>query len=637
LRRPAARIIQFVLEIADCDLKPTAMVRRVWQSRSPRYGTRVTGDPKSADPRGSGGVWTLLDRSLLRALAGTRSYDRGVDYFESGCVERLEFEGEALLATVQGTQRYRVELWPGEGAIEHSCSCPQGRDGAFCKHCVAAGLALLAVGGEALKSQPQPLSLDAIGARLESMDREALQSLLLEQARTDERVLERLRLRLAADSDELDLASFRRAIELAVDPGDFISYHEAYEWSRGVDEVIDAIERLLEGGHAEAVIELSEHALAALARVAIDDSSGHLAILCERLEQLHLAASERARPDPAELAERMLRWQLDCDLEVFFDAADTYRDVLGETGLERYAELARAEWERVPALGPGDERDYGSRFRITHVMENLAEASGDLDALVAVLRRDLSSPYCFLRIAEAYHRADRSDEAIAWAERGLEAFVGERADSRIQEFLAELYAERGRHADALEMTWERFADHPRLESYRELKPYAERLEEWPRRRERALGLLRKRAREAREEAQRRGHRWLHGGDHSQLVRILLWEGDLDAAWREAEAGGCDESLWLELAGRRKDAHPEDALRVYRERIEPTIARKTKRDYEDALGLIEQVGELLRRLGREHELSALVAEIRAAHARKRNLIALLDCSGLDAAGAPARSR
>jgi uncharacterized Zn finger protein len=577
----------------------------------------------------------MLDRSFLRALAGARSYERGLDYLEAGCVEKLKLEGESLLATVQGTLRYRVALWPGEEVLEHSCTCPFGRDGAFCKHCVAAGLALLEAGADAPEVGPAPLSLDGVRARLERLGREELQSLLLEQARLDERVLERLRLRFAAESDGVDLASFRRAIELAVDPGDFVSYHDAYEWSRGVGEVIDAVESLLDAGHAGAVIELSEHALAAMARLPglIDDSDGHVAILCERLERLHLASCGRARPEPAELAERLLRWQLDCELDVFHDAADTYADVLGEAGRGRYAELAHAEWELVPELGPGDQREYGRRFRITSVMEALAAARGDVDELVAVLRRDLSLPFDFLRIADAYRQADRVDEAIEWAERGLEAFSGACSDSRLQTFLAESYAARGGHAQALEIAWDRFADHPGLDSYCELKPYAERVDEWSRRRERALGLLRKRAKEAREEASRRGFGWLRGGDHSELVRILLWEGELEAAWREAEAGGCDESLWLELAGRRKATHPEDALRVYRERIEPTIARKTKRDYADAVGLIEEVGGLLRRLGRERELPALVDEIRAAHARKRNLVALLDRIRLDTAGTP----
>jgi uncharacterized Zn finger protein len=281
---------------------------RAGPTRRPAYG--------GPDCRVSGALGRMLDRSFLRARAGARSYERGLGYFEAGCVEKVVLEGELLLASVQGTQRYRVELRPGEGSLEHSCSCPYGRDGAFCKHCVAAGLAFLEASADPPEPWPEPLSLDAIRERLEDLDREALQSLLLEQARADERVLERLRLWFAADSERVELESFRRAIELAVDPGDFVSYHEAYDWSRGIDEVIDAVESLLDDGHAGAVIELSEHVLAALAGPGgrIDDSSGHVALLCERLERLHLTACERARPDPEELAERLLRWQLDCEL-----------------------------------------------------------------------------------------------------------------------------------------------------------------------------------------------------------------------------------------------------------------------------------------------------------------------------------
>lgn len=565
-----------------------------------------------------------LDRSLLRALAGARSYERGEAYFETGRVDRLVIEGDALLATVLGTHPYQVELRPGDRALEHSCSCPLGREGPFCKHCVAAGLAFLELGAGGPKSRSQPLSLGEIGAWLGGLDHDAVVALVLEEAGTDERLLERLRLRLAADSERVDVASFRRAIDLALAPGGFVGYHDMYEWSQGAEEVIDAIERLLDDGHADAVIELSEYTLAALVEVTgmVDDSDGHVGVLRDRIERLHLRACERGDPDPAELAERLLRWQLDSDLEVFDDAADSYAQALGQAGLARYAELAGAEWEQVPELGPDDEREYGSRFRITSVMEGLARAGGDVDELIDVLRRDLTLPYDFLRIAEVCRDAERGAEAIAWAERGIEAFP-ERPDHRLHAFLAAAYARSGRHADALEIAWDHFADRPGLETYRELRPYAERLDEWPRRRERALGLLRKRAREVREEAQRRGYGERWGGDHSELVRILLWEDDVEAAWDEAEGGGCGEALWLQLAERRKDAHPEDALRVYRERIEPTIARKSKADYEEAVRLIEEVGALLRRVGRGDELPALVAQIRAAHARKRNLIALLD--------------
>jgi len=75
-------------------------------------------------------------------------------------------------------------------------------------------------------------------------------------------------------------------------------------------------------------------------------------------------------------------------------AAETYAGVLGEKGLSVYRRLAGAEWARVPAVGPGrdDPGRHGSRFRITHIVETLARRAGDVEAVVAVMKRDLSLP-----------------------------------------------------------------------------------------------------------------------------------------------------------------------------------------------------------------------------------------------------
>jgi hypothetical protein len=110
--------------------------------------------------------------------------------------------------------------------------------------------------------------------------------------------------------------------------------------------------------------------------------------------------------------------------DTFFGAADTYAAVLGEKGLATYRRLAEAEWARVPPLDAGgDDRDkYGRRFRITHIMETLARRTGDVEAVVAVKKRDLSLPYAYLQIAETYRDAGRHDAALEWAERGMKAF-----------------------------------------------------------------------------------------------------------------------------------------------------------------------------------------------------------------------
>jgi uncharacterized Zn finger protein len=107
------------------------------------------------------------------------------------------------------------------------------------------------------------------------------------------------------------------------------------------------------------------------------------------------------------------------------------------------------------------------------------------------------------------------------------------------------------------------------------------------------------------------------------VKILLWEKDAEAAWREARDGGCSSDLWLELAARREKDHPEDALPIYLGRIEPTLAQKHNEAYKDAVGLLRKIGGLMARLGRGEEFVGYLASIRADHKPKRNFMKLLD--------------
>lgn len=586
------------------------------------------GELRPPDGRGTSREWVAerLTLERLRGIAGSRFYERGEIYHETGAVESLVVEGDSLQAVVLGSDRYRVKLRPtAEGAgFEHSCTCPIGREGAFCKHCVAAGLAARSAGS--MPERPQPASVAELRAALADLDHAGLVELVAEEAARDEHLLERLRLRFAAGG-EPDAASLRRAIEVAVDPpGERIA---PYEWSRGIEHALDVVASLA-SSHPDVVVELCEHALGAVigARWRIDDSDGHVSWLIERIERLHLEACERGGADPEALAERLLGWRLESEVEVFDGALASYAEALGERGRFRYRELARERWESVEPRRPGEQRNWDSHA-IVAVMEELARADDDLDALIGVLSRDLTLPYDFLRIAEELAAGGRGEEAIEWAERGLEAFEGERQDPRLQGFLADAYAGAGRDGEALEMAWDRFADRPSLESYRLLRPFAERCEQWPRRRERAFGLLRERARRAHDSPVAAATGWHPWADHSELVRILLAEDELDAAWSEAEQGGCDQSLLLKLAERRAEEHPEDAIAVYGRWIEPTIERKRKADYAEAVALIGRIAALLTDLDRGDEIDALVGGVRTRHARKRNLIAMLDQAGLPA--------
>jgi hypothetical protein len=350
----------------------------------------------------------IVTLKLLRRMAGERFFARGEAYFAAGAVRSLRAYEGGIKAVVQGTRRYRVHLWAEDGEPGYGCSCPVGHEGEFCKHCVAVGLALHA-GGQRAGAGPSEDAGPAFGeadvrAYLSRLDKEELVSLLLEQADGDERLHRRLTLQAArATSGTAPSSAWKGALADALGTDDFIEFREAYDYACGIEEVIETLEDFLRDGQAAKVIGLAEHGIAELERSLehVDDSDGWLGGLLDRLQELHLEACRQARPEPVELAERLFEAEMESSFDAFHRAALVYGDVLGETGLAAYRRLAEAEWAKVPALAPGedDANRYGQRFRITSIMEALAQADGDLEALVAVKSRDLSLPHDFLEIA----------------------------------------------------------------------------------------------------------------------------------------------------------------------------------------------------------------------------------------------
>lgn len=571
-----------------------------------------------------------LDARVLRRMADSRSFERGEGYFVAGRVGTIAEHEGTITAKVRGTRSYSVKLWVEEDRVEYSCTCPVGNDGAFCKHCVALGLAWLrpsAMKPSGKKRAKPGVTMDDVRGYLAGLEKSVLVSMLMDQAMDDERLRQRLLMKAAkTGSKGVDIATYRQAIDNAVDAGGFVDYGSAYDYSRGIEETIDSIEELLKEGYAAPVIELAEHALQAVedALGSVDDSDGYMGGILERLQELHLRACKAAKPDPEALARRLFAWELRTGWNTFYGAAGTYAGVLGKSGLAVYRQLAEAEWAKVPALGPGkdDPEKYSRRFRITHIMETLAQETGDVEALVAVKKRDLSTAWDYLQIAETYKQARKHDLALEWAERGLKAFP-KRTDSRLREFLAQEYHRRKRHDEAMALIWSEFAESASLFQYQKLKAHADRIAQWLAWREKALAFLREEIARAQRAARQEQGAWSPRADHSDLVRIFLWEKDMETAWREAKEGGCSNDLWMELAAKREKDHPEDVLPVYQRQIEPTLSRKNNEAYRAAIALLRKVYGLLVRLGRDDQFDDLLGAIRAAHKPKRNFIKLLD--------------
>ncbi|MBK7927663.1 MAG: hypothetical protein IPJ98_09250 [Bryobacterales bacterium] len=577
-------------------------------------------------------LFVALNDAVVRRLAGERSYQRGEDYYQDGCVETLEKVADGIRAVVCGTRNYEVKLTSDEGVLDYSCECPHASEGAFCKHCVATALAWLRGGAELAgpkdrRQMPAVTLLDAEKALL-AEDHGAFVRMVIDWAIQDERLQERL-LQFAArrSGPEAGVDSARQSFKKAVRVHGFVPYREANGWARGVDDAVDNFALLLAEGQAAAVIELCETALQQLdaAGGAIDDSDGHLTTLRERLQEIHYRACQKARPEPVALARRLFQFEMQSELEVFLGAAEGYSRILGARGLKEYRRLAEAEWKKVPQRTAGHEQaDWGRHFRITHIMEALARAAGDVEELVAVIRRDLSHAYSYLRIAEVYREARQHDQALLWAEKGLEAFP-KRTDGRLREFAAEEYHRRRRHDEAVKLMWARFSEQTCLETYRILERHAAKAKAWPEWRDRALTEIRQRIAAGRKALKGQAQsRWMQPNeDHSLLVEIFLYEGNADAAWREAREGGCSDGLWLQLAESRMKSHPEDAAPIFLEQAERALAAVRNSRYDEPVGLLVKAAEAMKRMNQSDDFVRHLESLRQKYKIKRNFIKLLD--------------
>jgi uncharacterized Zn finger protein len=550
-----------------------------------------------------------LTPARIEGLAGDRSFARGVAYHAEGRVEVQPASSNVVRATVRGSIPYEVELSEHRGNLRWSCSCPMGDDGVFCKHCVAVALALVGDIG------PADERLDP-GAYLRSLDREELVDLVLDQAGEDWRLRERLSARAAAMAgSSVDVAAWRKRLDAAFRTGSFVDYSHAPAWAKRVDEMLDAVDDLLDAGHAEAVITLAEraHLKAEKAMEHIDDSDGWITNIFHRVADLHLRACEVARPEPVQLARRLVELELPAELDTFHRAAARYANVLGPAGLAEYRALVEPQWRALDRRAD----DYrGARFRIEQAMIGLALGSRDPDLLMTVMRSRLRSPYDYLEIAEALADAGRTDEAIEWARNGLTTFADRwHQTPPLREFLAGLLRDGGDDAGALELFWGAFVRMPKLDAYRRLMEEADGAsEKW---KQRALLTLRTRVAEA--DA---GQEVLA----SMLVEILSYEGDADAAWDTASTYGCDHQLWLTLARAREKMHPLDAIPIYEREVERQIDMKSNGGYRAGVKLLDRIRGLSERAGARESFDELVGDVRARHKQKRNLIALLDQKG-----------
>jgi uncharacterized Zn finger protein len=565
-----------------------------------------------------------ITEPLLLRLAGSADFQRGRDYFANKHVISVEPAGDSVVVTVRDAQPYAVELSAEDGILDYSCGCPAGVEGSFCKHCVAAALACKARSSKAKprrKGRPKKTTLADVKKLLHSLEKDAVIGLVMEAAREIPDLGQRLTLLAAASDDAgINLPAFKDLLRKKLTQRELRRYrYLGSAIRRGFDELVDLGE-LIEQGHAYTVIELAEYALHVLGQRmgGADDLSHELEELRDHLETIHHRACLDARPDPVALGVRLFEMEFGAKFEIFTNSVSRYAEPLGVEGVAAYRDRAARECAGLPP-----ETTYWDLSRLAGIMETIAIDSGDPSGFVELVSRDVRSSEQYLRIAEVCRKTRRYDDALHWAERGLKE--PRYPNHRIGDFLAAEYQRRGRHNDAIALRWEEFRKHDGIGYYRALRDQALEADLWGEWRERAIAAIRADIEKEKKDYAERPE-WDHWGDdvdHSRLVDVFILEGDLAAARREAEQGGCQQDVWLRLAAALETDAPDEAAAIYFSQAKSSIEATYGGKYGPAVAILTRAAAFFRRRERYSEFARYIDGLRIQYKTRRNLIKELD--------------
>ena len=587
-----------------------------------------------------------LSEATVRRQATPESFRRGQDYYRRGAVVSVVRRGDVIQAEVEGShyEPYRVRLtFDQRGITTATCSCPYDWGG-WCKHIVASSLACLHA-PEEIEERP------ALDELLADLDRDQLQTLVLDLAARDHDLADEIESRVAqlgpapsgAEGGPASVSTSRRT---AVDPGpirrqvsailhslDRMRPSEAY-WH--VSDVVSQVGQVL--AQARTFIEAGDGGNALLYLEAItdeyvegwvnlDDSDGYAGGFFSGLGEAWTEAALVTDLTPAERqrwADKLTRWQELADgygIDEAFDAAQA-AFLLGwdHPPLQRVLRGEVTELEAWEVEAPWYADDLAvARLKVLERQGRqqeylyLAEAEGQTERYVLMLARSgrmkeavdeglvhLHETSQFLALAKVFRERGELAEALYIAEQGL-ARDGHK--EHLAEWLCDLALEAGKGDLALQAVLVAFRAAPSLDLYLRVQELAS--DRWPALREELLAHL------------RRGS-W---GYADGQVDVFLHEGLLDDA-----IAAVDEDASYGLVERVMDTvmehRPGWVIQTARAHAERIMDAAKAKYYHHAVEWLGRARDAYRAAGREADWQAYLRQIRTRHGRKYKLMGML---------------
>ncbi|UCE08291.1 MAG: hypothetical protein JSW07_09830 [bacterium] len=272
------------------------------------------------------------------------------------------------------------------------------------------------------------------------------------------------------------------AVERALDLGEFISYERSWDFVRSLEDVKYKIDALVKDGQTKRAVNLYEIFLSGCYEKAdeIDDSGGNLGMFFEDLFSAWINARQKAKYDPKETVQNILRWMDNDDYGFCYEIERNVVKVLNKESVKLFEAAIKSQFEK--AFATVEQRKFKRIFdypwevrRNVSVLKVIYVESKDTNAYLALCEKTGTTPRDCENLATLYKAKRKHQDALNWIEKGLKLEQkdrwGNQSSFRLTGLQQELLNKLGRREDALDLAWAEFRKYPSNLSYEKLMKF----------------------------------------------------------------------------------------------------------------------------------------------------------------------
>ena len=403
----------------------------------------------------------VLSESLIKKLAGSAVYVRGVSYFDAGLVGTLKISNGRIRADVEGTYVYRVTLRHTAKIFEGSCDCPASENFDFCKHCVAVALHYY----YQTQSQTELTDLasnDRLKKYLTNIPKEDLAQHFIDLLSEDAALYDRWMLKVELATNTIKPADIKKRITKAIPyKNDGLwGYHEVGNYFSMVELALEQYLPIIESMDTSAALKLIDYGFQRLSKTleTIDDSGGYRftteTMLAETFTNVLQNSAWLDAQKGDYIAELILT---NTDRYDTLNLPESVLDILGEEGSIAMFSKVSAHWESLQP--PKQNADWSETYayqKLQNIVIMEAQSRGDVNRELIVRAKSASNINDFVKLVELCLQHNRIPEAEEWQQRAEKLATRQGTDHLVIASQIKLWRAQKKYPEILALRWNSF-------------------------------------------------------------------------------------------------------------------------------------------------------------------------------------